>query len=319
MRSQKNSKCNMGKRILLPAMLLLFVLALIPSVDAQAKWVKTGNHYRYTTNAAGTKYYKKQWAKINGKYYYFDSKGYRKTGWLNYGGKKYYLNKKGIRVTGFQKINNKKYYFNKKGVMLTGWLKYKNYYYYLDSNGVVQTGLKAIGNYVYFFDGTGKRVSGANIVIGGLPCYFANNGTLQYTGTEEEQAAKYINVQRVLRGYEPLMFHKATNSNLSLATEKRAQELSVVASHTRPDGTGYSTILTKDYPVSVYWSGECILWGNRKMGTAVAGSWMSNQNADVLLQKEANAFSIASYTDARGCQYWVAIVVQLSNSAEQIK
>lgn len=304
----KRSKSESIKQMWFLALVLLCVLALTPCVKAQAKWVKVGNHYRYTTNASGTKYYKNQWAKINGKYYYFNNKGFRKNGWLTYGGKKYYFNKKGVRLTGFQTINKKKYYFNKKGVMLTGWLKYKNNYYYLDRNGVVQTGLKLIGNYVYYFDADGKRVSGANIVLGNQIYYFANNGTLQYTGTEEEKAAKYINVNRMLKGYQPLAYY--TNTNLAYATARRAQELSVYAAHTRPDGTGYSTVLVNDYPVSVYWSGECILWGKKKTGTTVASKWLSDKNVDILLQKEANAFSIASYTDEKGCQYWVAIVVQ---------
>lgn len=308
MNRQKRSKSGRVQQMWFPALLLLCVLVLAPSVNAHAKWIKVGNNYRYTTNASGTKYYKKRWVKINGKYYYFNSKGYRTTGWFTYGGKKYYFNKKGVRLTGFQIIKNKKYYFNRKGVMLTGWLKYQNNYYYLNSKGVVQTGLKLIGSYVYYFDADGKRVSGANIVLGNQVYYFANNGTLQYTGTEEEKAAKYINVKRMLKGYQPLVYY--TGTNLSNAAAKRAQELSVSASHTRPNGTGYSTVLVNDYPVSVYWSGECILWGRKKTGPAAAGRWLSDQNAKILLQKEANAFSIATYTDAQGCQYWVAIVVQ---------
>lgn len=308
MKENEANKYRIARQMQLAVLIFLCVFALVPAKTAEAKWVKKGNYYRYTTNASGTKYYKNRWAKIKGKYYYFNKKGYRKTGWLTYKGHKYYLNKKGVRVSGFQTIKNKKYYFSKQGIMITGWLKYHNNYYYMDKQGVVQTGLKAVGNYVYYFDTNGKRVSGAHIVLGNQTYYFANNGTLQYTGSEEEKAAKYINVQRILKGYKPLVFH--TNSNLSNAAVKRAQELSKQTSHIRPDGTGYSTVLVKDYPVSVYWSGECILWGNKRTGTAVAASWLADRNAGILLQKEANGFSIAKYTDARGCEYWTAIVVQ---------
>lgn len=288
---------------------LFWMLLLMPSIAVEAKWVKVGkDNYRYTTNASGTKYYKNKWAKIKGKYYYFNNKGYRKTGWLTYKGKKYYLNKKGIRVTGMKTINNKKYYFSKKGVMITGWIKYKNHYYFANNNGIIQKGLKQINNQVYYFDTNGKRVAGAHIVLGNMTYYFANNGTLQYTGTEAEQAAKYINIQRILNGYNPLIYY--TNCNLSTAAYKRAEELSVQASHTRPNGTLYSTILSVDYPVSIYWSGECVSWGKAKKGVQVAYNWLSNSNAGVLLEKEANGISIGTYTDAAGKEYWTALVVQ---------
>ncbi len=298
-----------NKSLWVVILLLLCVAVLVPSSTAEAKWVKLANgKYRYTTNSAGTKYYKKKWAKINGKYYYFDKNGYRKTGWLTYKGKKYYLNKKGVRVTGMKTINKKKYYFSKKGVRITGWIKYKKNYYYANSKGVIQTGLKKIKDKVYYFDVNGKRVSGAHIVFGNMTYYFANNGTLQYTGTEQEKAAQYINVQRMLKGYEPLTYY--TNCNLSAAATIRAEELSVNASHTRPDGTHYSTVLSVDYPVSIYWSGECVSWGKQKTGDTVAYNWLSGNNANVLLQKSADGISIGLYTDEKGCQYWTALVVQ---------
>ena len=287
--------------------LLLFVLIVIPHGTAEAKWVKTGKGYRYTKNSAGTKYYKSQWVKIKGKYYYFDKNGYRKTGWLTYNGKKYYMDQSGVRATGFKTIKKKKFYFNKKGVMITGWLKYKNNYYYLNSDGIVQTGLQSLGQYIYYFEGNGKRVSGANVVLGNLTYYFASNGTLQYTGTEEEQAAKYINIRRILQGYEPFNYY--TYSNLSYAATLRAKELSVNQSHVRPDGTQYSTVL-KEYPVAAYWSGECILWGRQKSGTSVAASWFSDNNSSILLQQKANGIAIAKYLDSTGCEYWDAIIIQ---------
>lgn len=288
---------------------LLCILMLAPSISAQAKWVKVGkNQYRYTTNVSGTKYYKNKWVKIKGKYYYFNKKGYRKTGWLTYKGKRYYLNKNGVRVTGMKTISKKKYYFSKKGVMITGWIKYKNQYYYADSKGVIQKGLKQINNQIYYFDTNGKRVAGANIVLGNMTYYFANNGTLQYTGTEVEKAAKYINVQRMINGYNPLTYY--TNCNLSTAAYARAKELSTNASHTRPNGTNYSTILSVDYPVSIYWSGECVSWGKTKTGDMVAYNWLTNSNASVLLEKEANGISIGTYTDEAGKEYWTALVVQ---------
>lgn len=310
MRRIKNHQVDKTQVVksLIGMFMLLFILTFVPAVTAEAKWVKTSKGYRYTTDASGNKYYKNKWVKIKGKYYYFDKKGYRKTGWLTYKGKKYYLNKSGVRVTGFKNIKNKTYFFSKKGVMKTGWLKYENYYYYLNNKGVLQKGLTAVNNYVFYFDATGKRITSANIILGNMTYYFSANGTLQYTGSEEEQVVKYINIQRMLKGYEPLAYD--VSGNLSKAVLVRAKELSEVASHTRPNGTGYSTVLSTDYPVANYWSGECILWGSVKAGTTVAQSWLSNQNAEILMQKEADTIAIAKYRTDNGYEYWSAIVIQ---------
>lgn len=295
------------KCFILVCLVCVFVIGI--SVSSEAKWVKTGkNKYRYTTNASGTKYYKNRWAKINGNYYYFSKKGYRQTGWLTYKNKKYYLNKSGVRVTGFKTIRDKKYYFSKSGVMITGWLKVDDYFYFANDKGVIQKGLKMINGHVYYFDQTGKRVSASNVVLGNMTYYFANNGTVQYTGTEAEKAAKYINIQRMVRGYTPLTYY--VNCNLSYAAYARAKELSVSASHIRPNGLNYSSILVNEYPVSVYWSAECVSWGMKKDGTMVAHNWLTDNNVSVLLQKEANGISIGTYVDDKGCEYWTALVVQ---------
>lgn len=290
--------------------LLFFMLAvlILPSQRADARWVKNSKGYRYTKNASGTKYYKSQWVKIKGKYYYFDKNGYRKTGWLTYNGKRYYLNKKGVRVTGFYTISKKKYYFSKKGVLVTGWLKYKNQYYYANDQGVIQTGIRQIRQNVYYFDGEGRRVAGANIVLGNMTYYFSNNGTLQYTGTEEEKLVKYVNIRRMLMGYSPLSYYGY--SGLHDAAQLRAKELAQKADHIRPDGTQYSTVLTKDHPVSAFWSGECILWGRSKAGISVASDWLSDTNSSILLQEQADSIGIGRYVDEIGCEYWTAIVIQ---------
>lgn len=300
-------KNRVVKKGIFTFVVMVFVL-MLPVLSVEAKWVKENGKYRYTTNVSGTKYYKNKWVKIKGKYYYFDKNGYRKTGWLTYNGKKYYMNSKGIRVTGFQKIKKKQYYFSSKGVMVTGWMKYKNNYYYMDNNGVIQTGLKQIKNYIYYFDDTGRRVSDTTVSFGNMSYYFGSNGTLQFNGTEEENAVKYINVKRILNGYKPLEYW--ANSNLTSAALQRAKELESIPSHNRPNGFSYANVLEKEYPVSNYWSGECILWGNPKKGIAVAESWLGDANAAILLQKEADSIGIAKYSDAKGCEYWAAILIQ---------
>jgi ABC-type uncharacterized transport system ATPase subunit len=63
-------------------------------------------------------------------------------------GKTYYFGTKGARTTGWVKHKNNKYYFNKKnGTMVKGWKKIDNkYYYFSTSNGKMQKN-KWIGKY----------------------------------------------------------------------------------------------------------------------------------------------------------------------------
>ncbi|MDO5156248.1 MAG: hypothetical protein Q4D51_09815 [Eubacteriales bacterium] len=302
----KATKMKMKKSFFLVAVLMICVLWT--SNVSHAKWVKHNGKYMYSKNESGTLFYKNQWVKIDGIYYYFDKNGYRKQGWLKYRGKKYYLNSKGIRVTGFKTIKKKKYYFTKKGVMITGWLKYNHHYYYLNQSGVMVTGLRKIGDYIYYFDQSGKRVADADIYFGNMSYYFSENGALEYTGTEEEMAVAYINIKRMLKGYKPLEY--VEKSNLTYAATQRAYELEKKKSHIRPDGTKYSTVLRTEYPVENYWSGECIFWGTEKRGTQVAADWLANSNSKVLLEEKANAIGIAKHMDYQGCEYWTAIVIQ---------
>lgn len=86
---------------------------------------------------------------LDGKYYYFDEKtGAAVTKKIvKIDGKSYYFGSKGARTSGWVKYKGKKYYFAKNGVMAKGWKKIKNHYYYFNkSNGKMQTS-KWIDNY----------------------------------------------------------------------------------------------------------------------------------------------------------------------------
>lgn len=101
------------------------------------KWI--GNRF-VGENGKRIKGFKGGWQKIDGKWYFYTSKGKKKTGWITYKGKRYYLDKNGVRLTKMQKINNKNYYFTSKGVLKnSGWIKSGGWYYYANSKGVLDT------------------------------------------------------------------------------------------------------------------------------------------------------------------------------------
>ncbi|MEY8355641.1 N-acetylmuramoyl-L-alanine amidase family protein [Lachnospiraceae bacterium 54-53] len=135
-------------------------------------WIKDGNswYYRYPDGS----YHKNSWAKINNKWYLFDTSGTMISGWQQRNNTWYYLNNDGAMVTGWIKSNDKWYYLNPsansgvEGAMITGWINYNNKWYYSDSSGAMQEGWKQVdGNWYYFYPGDGSKA--VNTTISGFP------------------------------------------------------------------------------------------------------------------------------------------------------
>ena len=108
----------------------------------------------------GTKV-KNKWLSVNGKRYYFDSKGHQVIGWLvnsKTKTKRYfhrYLGVKGCLAKGFitDSQGNVRYFDSKTGVMVTGFTNVKGYIrYFKPETGVMAIGSKRIGKYFYYFE-----------------------------------------------------------------------------------------------------------------------------------------------------------------------
>ncbi len=68
----------------------------------------------------------------------------------------YYVN--GELYIGWLTVNGKKYYFNSKGNMVTGSKKINGSYYYFDAQGCMQTGFVSINSKKYYYSPkTGKK------------------------------------------------------------------------------------------------------------------------------------------------------------------
>ena len=100
-----------------------------------------------------------QWAKQNGKWYYFDGNGYMKSGWQKISGKWYHLGaaSDGAMKSGWQKIGGFWYYFGTDGdgAMKSGWQKINGKWYHLGaaSDGAMKSGWQKIGGSWYLLGG----------------------------------------------------------------------------------------------------------------------------------------------------------------------
>jgi len=161
------------------------ILLLTPVSQVKADWQRDNVGWWYSLNNGS--YYKNTEAKINGKWYKFDDRGYmmtgwqliwerndsrwgiiknwsyfdpvngdQKIGWQNIDGKWYYLTRDGA-LMGKQYIDGKHYYFDPVNAdMKTGWISKQensdtNWYYYDPVSGALVKGWQNIDGKWYYF------------------------------------------------------------------------------------------------------------------------------------------------------------------------
>jgi len=90
------------------------------------------------------------WAKIGGRWYFFDNIGIMQTGWFYFGGHRYYLKSSGAMATGWLEIEGRWFYFDVSGVMAEGWKQISGKWYYFDPVEGMKSG-------EYFIDSNHKR------------------------------------------------------------------------------------------------------------------------------------------------------------------
>lgn len=117
-----------------------------------------------------------------------------------------------------------------------------------------------------------------------------------------KQVIDLVNAERAKAGLSELKIDK----NIVNAANVRAKEIKSSFSHTRPDGTSFSTAL-KETGVSYRGSGENIAWG-QKSPEQVMESWMNSEGhrANILNTRYKN-IGVGYYQDERGVQYWVQL------------
>lgn len=113
-----------------------------------------------------------------------------------------------------------------------------------------------------------------------------------------EEVLRLVNVERSKAGLSPL----TATSALKAAADKRAQETAVSFSHTRPNGSKFSTVL-QEYGISYRTAGENIAYGQRSP-QEVVNAWMNSPGHRAnILNANFNKIGIGVY-QSNGVIYW---------------
>ncbi|RHR32596.1 CAP domain-containing protein [Clostridium sp. AF19-22AC] len=117
-----------------------------------------------------------------------------------------------------------------------------------------------------------------------------------------QQVADLVNAERVKAGLTPL----AIDSKIEAAALVRAKETETSFSHTRPDGSSFSTALTEQ-GVSFQGSGENIAWGQRTPQEVMTGWMNSDGHRANILNPKFTKIGVGYYQNAAGRNYWTQL------------
>lgn len=125
-----------------------------------------------------------------------------------------------------------------------------------------------------------------------------DNSALSYA----EQVVKLVNEERAKAGLPALTI----DADITAAANVRAQEIKQQFSHTRPNGSSFSTAL-KEQGVTFRGSGENIAWG-QKTPEQVMNGWMNSDGhrANILNENFKN-IGVGYYQDENGVNHWVQL------------
>lgn len=125
-----------------------------------------------------------------------------------------------------------------------------------------------------------------------------NSSISQYA----KQVADLVNEERAKVGLAPLTL----DVTISKAATTRSKEIQTSFSHTRPNGTSFSTVL-KENGITYKGSGENIAWG-QKTPKEVMKAWMnSNGHRANILNKNYTKIGVGYIKDRAGTAYWTQL------------
>ena len=120
-----------------------------------------------------------------------------------------------------------------------------------------------------------------------------------------DAVVELVNAERAKAGLSPLSVHEG----VAEAANKRAQEIKGTFSHTRPDGSNFSTVLTQA-GISYRSVGENIAYGQNSP-EAVMQSWMNSSGHRAnILNRDFTSIGVGHYQDASGTDYWTQLFIK---------
>ncbi len=129
-----------------------------------------------------------------------------------------------------------------------------------------------------------------------------SDGTTDSSLSSAQQVVNLVNEERAKAGLPALTMQ----ADITKAANVRAKEIKQKFSHTRPDGSSFSSALTQQ-GVSYRTSGENIAYG-QATPEAVMEGWMnsSGHRANILNRNFKN-IGVGLYEDERGVKHWVQL------------
>lgn len=120
--------------------------------------------------------------------------------------------------------------------------------------------------------------------------------------TFAEQVVELVNQERTKAGLNAVTLDKSIAS----AALVRAKEIETSFSHTRPNGSKFSTALTEQ-SVTFKGAGENIAWG-QKSPEAVMQAWMNSEGHRAnILNKNFTKIGVGYYQNAAGRNFWTQL------------
>ena len=108
-----------------------------------------------------------------------------------------------------------------------------------------------------------------------------------------------VNEERAKAGLNPLTLQ----ADVTEAAQVRAVECETLFSHTRPNGTSFSTAL-KEAGVSYRGAGENIAWGQKTPEQVMEGWMNSDGHRANILNEKYTSIGVGYYQNAAGRNYW---------------
>lgn len=117
-----------------------------------------------------------------------------------------------------------------------------------------------------------------------------------------KQVVNLVNQERAKAGLSPV----TADTSIQAAAQVRAKEIEKSFSHTRPDGSSFSTALTQQ-GVTYRGSGENIAWG-QKTPEQVMNGWMNSEGHRAnILNKNFTKIGVGYHQNASGTNYWTQL------------